>query len=218
MDNIAQALGFAFQEEFSNQSEATGNIYQEFHQDNFSAFASHNQVVDVLVQGEESNHSDLELFSYSQSADQDYDYSVSSSEDQPVWIPQYQPVNYLNAQSFNEHQADNKKILLQRNHTRRSRDGRTAAKRFEDAGKREEYRRAACERERARMKDCNKIFAQLRAGLPTTKSSGKRVSKIETLRTAIKYIKHLQYLLSFPPGHHLPQNVVQFNPFGEMMY
>ena len=212
MDSIAEALAFTFQEEYSNLSEPTASEYQDFQQHDLSAFASHTQVVDVLVQREESNLSDQDLYSY--------EYPVSSTTEDHTWFAQYQPVIVPDTQSYNNnHEKDDKKILLQRNHTRRSRgEARTATKRFETESKREEYKRAACERERARMKDCNKIFAQLRAGLPNTKTTGKRVSKIETLRMAIKYIKHLQYLLSFPPGQQLPQNVVQFDPFREMMY
>ena len=221
MDNIAQALAFTFDEEFSNLSDASVNNYQDYqhqhhHHHQVSAFTSHSDVVDVLVQGqgevegESSNHSFVDQ--------QDYDYLYSGGSDhQPVWFPSSQATN---TQSTGEDLGQNKKILIQRNHSRRSRGGeaRTGVKKFENAVKREEYKRAACERERARMKDCNKRFAQLRAGLPSSKSSGKRVSKIETLRMAIKYIKHLQYLLSFPPDYQLPQNVVQFDPFNEVVF
>ena len=31
-------------------------------------------------------------------------------------------------------------------------------------------------------------------------------------RLAIKYIKHLQYLLSFPPNQPIPQHIVAFDP------
>ena len=106
------------------------------------------------------------------------------------------------------------KILLQRTHTKRSKGGpsRSGATKFEDETKKAEYKKAACERERARMKDCNKIFAQLRAGLPNTRASGKRLSKIETLRMAIRYIKHLKMVLSYPPGAPLPQHLLTFDP------
>ena len=105
-------------------------------------------------------------------------------------------------------------ILLQRNHTKRKKVGesRIGANRFEDAGRRDAYKKAACERERARMKDCNKIFAQLRAGLPMTKTSRKRVSKIETLRMAIKYIRHLKTVLSYPEGYQIPPHLLEFDP------
>ena len=227
MDNIAQALAFTFDEEFSNLSDGSVSTYQDYpdyqdyqhhHHHQLSAFTSHSEVVDALVQGqgegEGSNHS---------FADQEeYDYLYSAGpEPQPVWLPSSEATNtQTTGEDYQPHPGQNKKILIQRNHSRRSRGGeaKSGGKRFENAVKREEYKRAACERERARMKDCNKRFAQLRAGLPSSKSSGKRVSKIETLRMAIKYIKHLQYLLSFPPGYQLPQNVVQFDPFNEVMF
>uniref|UniRef100_H3BC20 Achaete-scute family bHLH transcription factor 3 n=1 Tax=Latimeria chalumnae TaxID=7897 RepID=H3BC20_LATCH len=51
------------------------------------------------------------------------------------------------------------------------------------------------ERERQRVKCVNEGYAKLRNHLPDEYSE-KRLSKVETLRAAIKYIKHLQSLLS----------------------
>lgn len=60
------------------------------------------------------------------------------------------------------------------------------------------------ERERHRVRCVNEGYARLREHLPP-EFEDKRLSKVETLRAAIDYIKHLQSLLEFNvPGMEIP--------------
>uniref|UniRef100_H2M505 BHLH domain-containing protein n=1 Tax=Oryzias latipes TaxID=8090 RepID=H2M505_ORYLA len=55
------------------------------------------------------------------------------------------------------------------------------------------------ERERQRVKCVNQGYAKLRDHLPG-QSANKRLSKVETLRAAIRYIKYLQGLVELEDG------------------
>ncbi|KAK6165687.1 hypothetical protein SNE40_022568 [Patella caerulea] len=58
-------------------------------------------------------------------------------------------------------------------------------------GKRVHQRRAANLRERKRMKSINDAFENLRTCIPATVHTERRLSKVDTLRLAIRYISYL---------------------------
>ncbi|XP_074662117.1 achaete-scute homolog 5-like [Tubulanus polymorphus] len=63
------------------------------------------------------------------------------------------------------------------------------------------------ERERERVRCVNEGYARLREHIPLD-NKDKRISKVETLRAAIKYIKHMQTLLADKPSKKRPLDTV----------
>ena len=228
MDSISTALSYCYEAtDYSNSyHEDSNGLYENItevtdHQD-YVTYPSHGEVVDILLHTEAEANCAESAVDYSDYYSAHAQWAGEPQEASGAWSGQeygfqssVSPAQSASSSELEEQQKPRHNILLQRTHKKRSKvigGSRAGAGRFDDPGKREQYKRAACERERARMKDCNKIFTQLREGLPLTRASGKRLSKIETLRMAIKYIKHLKTVLSYPVGQHVPDHVLTFDP------
>ncbi|XP_071042754.1 achaete-scute homolog 5-like [Parasteatoda tepidariorum] len=78
------------------------------------------------------------------------------------------------------------------------------------------------ERERKRVRLVNMGFAKLRQYIPTNGRPGKRLSKVETLRSAIDYIRQLRQILHqqpdpsyyYPPQQRYVQDIGYRYDFG----
>ncbi|KAH9499200.1 Pancreas transcription factor 1 subunit alpha [Bulinus truncatus] len=66
---------------------------------------------------------------------------------------------------------------------------------LESAPKKNQQRKAANMRERRRMKSINDAFEHLRRRIPSNVNADRRLSKVDTLRLAIKYISYLSELV-----------------------
>ena len=64
------------------------------------------------------------------------------------------------------------------------------------AGKRNHQRHAANQRERKRMKTINDAFEGLRERIPVAGGGDRKLSKVDTLRLAIRYIQQLSHIIN----------------------
>ena len=62
-------------------------------------------------------------------------------------------------------------------------------------GKRVQQRQAANQRERKRMKTINDAFEGLRERIPVSSGGDRKLSKVDTLRLAIRYIQQLSHVI-----------------------
>ncbi|TKR68322.1 hypothetical protein L596_024318 [Steinernema carpocapsae] len=91
-------------------------------------------------------------------------------------------------------------------------NSQTKRKRSKDKSSAQRQRKAANERERRRMYSINKGFDKLRDRLPNHIPIDKKLSKVDTLKTAIEYIHKLHAMIVDAPATFQSNSLASENP------